>query len=53
MKKLLSKASGKLEISLDIPKAKGREIKELIDNAGVSSFYLGKKGLAYVSKIRV
>lgn len=51
--RLLTKASGKLEISLDIPKAKGREIKELIDNAGVSSFYLGKKGLAYVSKIRV
>jgi len=53
LKQLLTKASGKLEISLDIPKEKGREIKELIDNAGVSSFYLGKKGLAYVSKIRV
>ena len=30
---------------------KAKEIKTLIENAGVSSFYLGKKGLAYVTNI--
>jgi hypothetical protein len=42
-----------LEITIDVDFAKGQEIKTLIENAGVSSFYLGKKGLAYVSNIRV
>ena len=28
------------------------DLEEKIENAGVSSFYLGKKGLAYVSDIR-
>lgn len=51
-KNLMTKASGKLEINLDIGKDRAREIFQLIENAGVSSFYLGKKGLAYVSKIR-
>jgi len=51
-KNLMTKASGKLTINLDIDKEKGRELFQLIENAGVSSFYLGKKGLAYVSKIR-
>lgn len=50
---LMTKASGQLEINIDVDRNKGREIAELIENAGVSSFYLGKKGLAYVSKIRV
>jgi len=50
---MLTKASGQLEITVDVDQDKGQEIKELIDNAGVSAFYLGKKGLAYVSKIRV
>lgn len=51
---MLTKASGQLEISIDVDQRKGQEIKELIENAGVSAFYLGKKGLAYVSKpIRV
>jgi hypothetical protein len=53
VKHLMSKASGKLEIEINIEKEQGREILELIENAGVSSFYLGKKGLAYVTKIRV
>jgi hypothetical protein len=52
-KQLLTKASGKLEVNIDIERQKAQEIRELIDNAGVSSFYLGKKGLAYVSDIRV
>ena len=53
VKRMLTKANGQLEINLNIPKEKARELKNLIDNAGVSSFYLGKKGLAYVSAIRV
>lgn len=50
---MMTKASGRLEISIDIDRDKGQEIKTLIENAGVSSFYLGKKGLAYVTAIRV
>ncbi len=50
---LLTKASGQLEINLDIEQEKAKELKTMIDNAGVSSFYLGKKGLAYVSRIRL
>jgi hypothetical protein len=47
----LTKASGKLEINIAIDREKAKEIKRLIENAGVSSFYLGKKGLAYVTDI--
>jgi hypothetical protein len=50
-KNLMTKASGTLDIVLNISRDKAKEIKELIDNAGVSSFYLGKKGLAYMSTI--
>lgn len=50
---MMTKASGQLEIIIDVDREKGQEIKTLIENAGVSSFYLGKKGLAYVSSIRV
>lgn len=53
IKHLMTKASGTLEINIDIDRSKAKEIRTLIENAGVSSFYLGKKGLAYVSKIRV
>lgn len=53
VKHILTKASGQLEIILDIDVAKAKELKQMIDNAGVSSFYLGKKGLAYVSDIRL
>lgn len=49
---LMTKASGQLEININVNRQKGREIATLIENAGVSSFYLGKKGLAYVSKLR-
>lgn len=52
-KRTLIKASGQLEIHLDIDLDKSIELKNLIDCAGVSSFYLGKKGLAYVSRIDV
>lgn len=49
----LTKANGQLEIILDIDNEKAKELKQMIDNAGVSSFYLGKKGLAYVADIRL
>jgi hypothetical protein len=48
---LMTKASGELEIIIDVDREKAKEIKRLIENAGVSSFYLGKKGLAYVTNI--
>jgi len=48
---LMTKASGKLEIEIDVDKDKAKEIENMINCAGVSSFYLGKKGLAYVSNI--
>ena len=50
---MLTKASGKIEINLDIDKDKALEIEAMIENAGVSSFYLGKKGLAYVDSLRL
>ncbi len=48
---MLTKASGVLEITIDIERDEAKALKKLIENAGVSSFYLGKKGLAYVTKI--
>jgi len=53
IKHTLTKASGHLDIHLNIDMERAIELKKLIDNAGVSSFYLGKKGLAYVSHIDV
>jgi hypothetical protein len=52
-KKLLTKVNGVLEVNIDIDRTRAEEIKRLIDFAGVSSFYVGKKGLAYVSDIRI
>ncbi len=49
----VQKQSGQLEIKLDIDINRAIELKTMIDNAGVSAFYLGKKGLAYVSHIDV
>lgn len=49
----MTKASGQLEIDIDIDRDKAQELKRMIENAGVSSFYLGKKGLAYVSHIEI
>lgn len=53
IKHTLKKASGTLEIVLDISFDAARELKQLINDAGVSSFYLGKKGLAYVFDIDI
>lgn len=47
---LMTKASGQLEINLDVSRDKAKEIKGMIECAGVSSFYLGKKGLAYIAE---
>lgn len=44
----LTKSDGRLEITLNLDPQQAVELKQMIDNAGVSSFYLGKKGLAYV-----
>ena len=52
-KQLMTKASGTLEIEIDIPPDSARQLSQLVENAAVSPFYLGKKGLAYVSKIRI
>ncbi|MFT5661807.1 MAG: hypothetical protein ACI9TV_002454 [Sulfurimonas sp.] len=48
---MLTKASGVLEIIIDIGRHEAKALKMIIENAGVSSFYLGKKGLAYVTNI--
>jgi len=50
LKPLMVKAGGQLEINLDISQDRAEIIKGMIEKAGVSSFYLGKKGLAYISK---
>lgn len=50
---LMQKAGGVLNISLELDRELALDLKEKIDNAGVSSFYLGKKGLAYVSDLRI
>ena len=52
IRQLLNKASGKLVINLNISKEQARDLEDKIEDAGVSSFYLGKKGLAYVTDIR-
>jgi hypothetical protein len=50
---LLTKANGTIEINLDIAQDKALQLKDMIEAAGVSSFYLGKKGLAYVDSYRI
>lgn len=49
----LNKASGQLEINLNIPRERAKDLELKIESAGVSAFYLGKKGLAYVKDIRI
>jgi hypothetical protein len=49
---LLTKANGTLDIQLEIPDEIALQLKDMIENAGVSSFYIGKKGLAYVDSLR-
>lgn len=47
----VTKEGGILIISLNINKEEQKIFKEYIDNAAVNTFYMGKKGLAYISKI--
>jgi hypothetical protein len=49
----IQKQSGALEIIIDISKDEAKRLRDMIKDAGVSSFYLGKKGLAYVEDIKV
>ena len=51
-KRILKKAGGRLEIKIPMKRDQSKVLLAMIDNAGVSSFYLGKKGLAYVSGIK-
>lgn len=53
IEELISVESGILEINIDIDKDKARELRDLIDDAAVGTFYLGKKGLAYVQRIKI
>lgn len=48
---IINKHSGKLVINVK-PPIDTKDLVQKIENAGVSSFYLGKKGLAYVDSIR-
>lgn len=48
---MLTKASGELDIYLDVSVDEAKQIRQMIYDAGVSGFYLGKKGLAYVREI--
>lgn len=50
---ILTKASGTLEINLNISRERALDLEQKIYNAGVSTFYLGKKGLAYLKDMRV
>ena len=49
----MEKASGTLKIYIAIDESAALDLRDSIENAGVSSFYLGKKGLAYVADIRI
>lgn len=50
---MLTKASGELDIYLDVSIDEAKRMQQMIYDAGVSSFYLGKKGLAYVRDIKL
>lgn len=47
---IVQKQSGILDITIDVSRDDAKEIKRHIEDAGVSSFYLGKKGLAHLSQ---
>jgi uncharacterized protein YjhX (UPF0386 family) len=50
---LLQKVSGLLLIDIDVETSSALKLKQIINDAGVSAFYLGKKGLAYVKNITI
>ena len=45
---LLTKSTGELDIFIDVSYERAQQIRQDIFDAGVSSFYLGKKGLAWL-----
>lgn len=47
----LTKSSGKIIVNIDITPEKALDLKERIENAAVSTFYVGKKGIAFIEKI--
>lgn len=49
----ITKESGELHIQIDIDYEKSVELKKHIYEAGVNTFHLGKKGLAYIDKIEM
>ncbi len=49
----VTKECGVLTINLNLSKEEEEWVLEKIENAGVNTFNLGKKGLAYVSKIEL
>ncbi|MFB6349946.1 type I-Fv CRISPR-associated protein Cas5fv [Moraxella sp. ZJ142] len=51
VREVLDKCSGELLINIDVDDKKAEQIKQMIENAGVGCFYVGKKGLAYVASI--
>lgn len=49
----MGKESGLLEISIEVDEEKAKELREQIKAVGVSTFQLGKKGLAYIQEINI
>lgn len=47
----VAKFGGVLSINLDIPEDDAENIRNIINNAGVNVFTMGKKGLAYIKDI--
>ena len=49
----LEKANGQIVITIDVDRDKAVELAGMIDCAGMASFRLGKKGLAYIHDISI
>lgn len=49
----LGKEDGILEINIDIPREEAIQLKKQIEDVAVSTFQMGKKGLAYVRRIEI
>lgn len=48
----ITKEDGVLEINIDVEEDEALELKKIINMVGVSTFQLGKKGLAYIREIK-
>lgn len=49
----ITKESGYIEIYINVDKEEALKLYEMIENAGVNTFHLGKKGLAYIENIEL